>query len=184
MYSTRTPRRSRWLCAFALLLTTAGCGGSNSSSPSDAGKSSNQGSSAKPKILFITNGNSDWWSAVEKGMKDGAEKFGAQAEMRRNNGQREGQIRLLEDALSRSDVAGAVALFAGASREAYQDQLTALAGAGALPRIAADLGPIRLIRVHDRAAEYELRAVQQGTSYSFYVLFVVDTDGVWRLRVF
>jgi hypothetical protein len=26
--------------------------------------------------------------------------------------------------------------------------------------------------------------VQQGTSYSFYVLFVVDTDGVWRLRVF
>jgi hypothetical protein len=90
----------------------------------------------------------------------------------------------LRDALSRSDVAGAVALFAGASRDAYQDQLTALAGTGALPQIAADLGPIRPIRVHERAAEYELRAVQQGTSYSFYVLFVVDTDGVWRLRVF
>jgi hypothetical protein len=90
----------------------------------------------------------------------------------------------LRDALSRSDVVGAVALFAGASRDAYQDQLTALAGAGALPQIAADLGPIRPIRVHERAAEYELRAVQQGTSYSFLVLFVVDTDGVWRLRVF
>jgi len=83
-----------------------------------------------------------------------------------------------------SDVAGVVALFAGASRDAYQDQLTALAGAGALAQIAADLGPIRPVRVHERAAEYELRAVQQGTSYSFYVLFVVDTDGVWRLRVF
>jgi hypothetical protein len=90
----------------------------------------------------------------------------------------------LRDALGRSDVAGAVALFAGASRDAYQDQLTALAGAGALAQIAADLGPIRPVRVHERAAEYELRAVQQGTSYSFYVLFVVDTDGVWRLRVF
>ncbi len=90
----------------------------------------------------------------------------------------------LRDALSRSDVAGAVALVAEASRDAYQDQLAALAGAGALPQIAADLGPIRPIRVHDRAAEYELRAVQQGTGYSFYVLFVVDTDGVWRLRVF
>ena len=90
----------------------------------------------------------------------------------------------LRDALGRSDVAGAVALFAGASRDAYQDQLTALAGAGALPQIAADLGSIRPVRVHERAAEYELRAVQQGTSYSFYVLFVVDTDGVWRLRVF
>jgi hypothetical protein len=90
----------------------------------------------------------------------------------------------LRDALSRSDVPGALALFAGASRDAYQDQLTALAGAGALPQIAADLGAIRPVRVHERAAEYELRAVQQGTSYSFYVLFVVDTDGVWRLRVF
>ncbi|HMB89015.1 MAG TPA: right-handed parallel beta-helix repeat-containing protein [Methylomirabilota bacterium] len=90
----------------------------------------------------------------------------------------------LRDALSRGDVPAAVALFAGASRDAYQDQLSALAGAGALPQVAADLGAIRAVRVHERAAEYELRAVQQGTAYSFYVLFVVDTDGVWRLRVF
>jgi len=90
----------------------------------------------------------------------------------------------LRDALSRSDVAGAVAMFASASRDAYQDQLTALAGAGALGQIAADLGPITPVRVLDKAAEYELRAVQRGTVYSFHVLFVVDTDGVWRLRVF
>jgi Right handed beta helix region len=90
----------------------------------------------------------------------------------------------LRDALSRSDVPTALALFAGASRDAYQDQLTALAGVGALPQVAAGLGPITSVRVHDRAAEYELRAVQQGTLYSFHVLFVVDTDGVWRLRVF
>ena len=90
----------------------------------------------------------------------------------------------LRDALSRSDVAGAVALFASASRDAYQDQLTALAGVGALSQVAADLGPITPVKVHDKAAEYELRAVQRGTQYSFYVLFVVDTDGVWRVRVF
>jgi hypothetical protein len=90
----------------------------------------------------------------------------------------------LRDALSRSDVAGAVSLFATASRDAYQDQLTALAGVGALSRVAADLGAITPVRIHNRAAEYELRAVQRGTQYSFYVLFVIDTDGVWRLRVF
>ena len=90
----------------------------------------------------------------------------------------------LRDALGRGDVPGALALFAGASRDAYQEQLTALAGAGALPQVAADLGPITAVRVLDRAAEYELRAVQQGVAYSFHVLFVVDTDGVWRLRVF
>jgi len=81
-------------------------------------------------------------------------------------------------------VPAAVALFASASRGAYREQITALAGAGALPQVAADLGPITAVRVLDRAAEYELRAVQQGVAYSFYVLFVVDTDGVWRLRVF
>ena len=84
----------------------------------------------------------------------------------------------------RSDVAAAVALFATASRDAYQDQLTALAGVGALGQIAADLGTITPVRVLERAAEYELRAVQRGTAYSFHVLFVVDADGVWRLRAF
>jgi hypothetical protein len=90
----------------------------------------------------------------------------------------------LRDALSRGDVPAAVVLFAGASRDAYRDQLTALAGAGALPQVAADLGAITPVRVLDKAAEYELRAIQRGTLYSFHVLFVTDTDGVWRLRVF
>lgn len=90
----------------------------------------------------------------------------------------------LRDALTRADVPAAVALFAGASRDAYRDQLTALAGGGALPQVAADLGAITPVRVLDRAAEYELKAVQRGTLYSFHVLFVIDTDGVWRLRVF
>lgn len=90
----------------------------------------------------------------------------------------------LRDALSRADVPAAVALFADASRDAYRDQLTALAGVGALPQVAADLGAITPVKVVDRAAEYDLRAVQRGTLYSFHVLFVIDTDGIWRLRVF
>jgi len=90
----------------------------------------------------------------------------------------------LRDALARGDVPAAVSLFASASRDAYQDQLTALAGVGALSQIATDLGPIAPVKIHDKAAEYELRAVQQGAVYSYYVLFVIDTDGVWRLRVF
>jgi hypothetical protein len=90
----------------------------------------------------------------------------------------------LRSALSAGDVAAAVALFAAASRDAYQDQLSALAATGALSQVAADLGPISMVRVLDRAAEYDLRAVQDGTLYSFHVLFVIDTDGVWRLRAF
>ncbi len=56
--------------------------------------------------MFITNGSSDWWNAVEKGMIDGAAEFKAQVEMRRNEGDTDRQIRLLEDAMSLPDVQG------------------------------------------------------------------------------
>jgi hypothetical protein len=90
----------------------------------------------------------------------------------------------LRESLGRGDVATAAGLFAVPSRDAYRDQLTALAGVGALPQVVGDLGAITPVRVLDKAAEYELRAVQRGTLYSFHVLFVIDTDGIWRLRVF
>jgi hypothetical protein len=96
----------------------------------------------------------------------------------------QGKWNALRDALSRADVPAAVSLFALASRDAYQDQLGALAGAGALQQVGSDLGVIRMVRTMANAAEYEVRAFRNAVEYSFYVLFVVDSDGVWRLRVF
>ena len=96
----------------------------------------------------------------------------------------QGKWSAFRDALSRADVTGAVSLFAQTSREAYQDQLGALAGVGALGQVASDLGPIRLVRARTNAAEYEVRAMRSAVEYSFHVLFVVDGDGVWRLRAF
>ena len=90
----------------------------------------------------------------------------------------------LRAALQRVDVDAAVALFARTSRDPYRDQLTALADAGALPQVAADLPAIRLLRFRERTAEYDLRAVRNGTQYSFPVVFVIDEDGVWRLWAF
>jgi hypothetical protein len=81
-------------------------------------------------------------------------------------------------------VNAAVALFAKSSQDPYRDQLTALADAGALPQVAADLPAIRLSRFLERTAEYDLRAVRNGTQYSFPVVFVIDEDGVWRLWAF
>ena len=90
----------------------------------------------------------------------------------------------LRAALQRVDVNAAVALFAKSSQDPYRDQLTALADAGALPPVAADLPAIRLSRFLERTAEYDLRAVRNGTQYSFPVVFVIDEDGVWRLWAF
>ena len=106
MNRTWTIRVTGRLCALAIVMV-AGCG-----SPSDQGGAAggSPGGSAKggtgPRLLFITNSNADWWNAVEKGMLDGGAEFGAQVELRRNEGQPEGQIRLLEDALSLPDVKG------------------------------------------------------------------------------
>jgi hypothetical protein len=41
-----------------------------------------------------------------------------------------------------------------------------------------------MVIARPNAAEYEVRALRNAVEYSFYVLFVMDTDGVWRLRVF
>jgi len=80
--------------------------------------------------LFITNSNADWWNAVEKGMQDGGEKFGARVEMRRNEGQPEGQIRLLEDALSLPDVKGVAVSVLEAESPGIADKMRDLQKAG------------------------------------------------------
>jgi hypothetical protein len=90
----------------------------------------------------------------------------------------------LRNALVQGNVAAAVDVFAGRSREAYRQQFAALAGVGGLVQVGVDLGPIRLVRFLDGAAEYDLRAIRAGQEYSFHVRFVVDDDGLWRLWAF
>lgn len=92
------------------ILACAGCGdgsSENTASPGAAPQGSGGGAGSGPRLIFITNGSSDWWNAVEKGMTDGAAEFKAQVEMRRNEaGDPSGQIRLLEDVVSLPDVKG------------------------------------------------------------------------------
>lgn len=124
-------RGPRGLCAL-VLLCFAGCGESTEPAPGTAPAAGGPAGAAtgEPNLLFITNGNSDWWSAVEKGMQDGAAKFGAKVELRRNDGQREGQIRLLEDAISRTDVQGVAISVLDAETPGIADKMRDLQKAG------------------------------------------------------
>jgi len=56
--------------------------------------------------------------------------------------------------------------------------------ASLLSIIAQDMGNITLIDIGDNVAEYEMTATQDGQTFSFYVEFVRDTDGIWRLRFY
>src|SRR5262249_19243615 len=83
-----------------------------------------------PRLVFVTNSNSDWWTAVEKGMTDGGQKFGARVQLKRNDGQAEGQIRLLEDTLSQPDVKGVAVSVLEAESPGIADRMRELEKAG------------------------------------------------------
>jgi hypothetical protein len=90
----------------------------------------------------------------------------------------------MREALTAGNVEAAVSVFAESSRESYRGIFTALAGVGALAPLAQDLAGIRLVRIGNKHAEYELRATRNGVEYSYFVLFVIDGDGLWRLWAF
>ena len=53
-----------------------------------------------------------------------------------------------------------------------------------LPEISAGLQTIELVQISDGMAEYNMPGEQDGQTYSFYVLFVKDSDGIWRIKFF
>ncbi len=116
-----------WIAA---LLMVAGCGSPQpaSSSAGASGRSAKGGTSLK--LLVITNSNADWWNAVEKGMSDAGKEFGVDAEMKRNDRETTGQIRLLEDAVSRTDVQGVAVSVYEAEAPGILDAMRELQNAG------------------------------------------------------
>ena len=53
-----------------------------------------------------------------------------------------------------------------------------------MPEISAGLQDIELVKIKDGVAEYEMWAEQEGQTYSFYIVFVNDSDGIWRIQFF
>jgi len=80
--------------------------------------------------MFITNGTSDWWNAVEKGMNDAAHEFGAQVEMRRPDSEPAQQIQRIEDVLSLPDVQGVAISVLEADSPGIADKMRELQSAG------------------------------------------------------
>jgi len=142
-------RRGAWgLGAWVGLVLAAGCGGDgagtgNAGSPGGSPSASGGGkASGRPRILFITNSNADWWNAVEKGMQDGGEAFGCTVEMRRNNEKTQGQVEKLKEAVGLSDVAGVAVSVIEADAPGVLDAMRDLQKAGKVViAIDSDVAP-------------------------------------------
>jgi hypothetical protein len=88
----------------------------------------------------------------------------------------------MKAALMRGDVEGAVGYFAEGSRNSFRQQFTTLSSI--LLQVANEMGAITLLKAKDDIAEYDLRVVRSGITYSFQLVFIRDKDGVWRIRSF
>jgi hypothetical protein len=47
-----------------------------------------------------------------------------------------------------------------------------------------ELPHVTMVNVKDTIAEVDMRDLIDGVTYSFYLLFVKDRDGIWRIRNF
>jgi ribose transport system substrate-binding protein len=136
--------RGAWgLAALLGLVLAGGCGDSGKgeaggSSPATAGGKS----SARPKIVFVTNSNADWWNAVEKGMEDGGKQFDCEVIMKRNNGETQGQVEKLKEVMALSDVQGVAVSVIEADAPGVLDAMRELQKAGKIViAIDSDVAP-------------------------------------------
>ncbi len=56
--------------------------------------------------------------------------------------------------------------------------------ASLLATVGTDLGDIQFVEVRGNLAEYELLAVENGQTMSYYVEFIRDEDEQWHLKFF
>ena len=202
MDQSRTVNRGLWVLAAWASLAIVGCGGpavnSGGGSPvSGTGKGPGAKGSGG-RIVLVTNGNSDWWSAVEKGMRDAAAKLGADVEMKRNleGSGVEGQIRLLEEALSASDVKGVAVSAVEADAPGIADAMRKLKDAGKLvitidsdiAKVAEDTRRFYIGTDNAKAGEFTGKAAAalrpQGGTVAVFVGTATATNARARLSGF
>ncbi|MBI4824336.1 MAG: hypothetical protein HY805_08945, partial [Nitrospirae bacterium] len=84
--------------------------------------------------------------------------------------------------LANGDVNSATLYFDDFSKDAYREMFSALSSF--LLQITQELTDIKLIKLTEDLAEYDIRTFRNGKEYSFYLLFVRDKSGLWKIRSF
>jgi len=85
-------------------------------------------------------------------------------------------------ALLTNDIDSAVTVFDESTREAYRETFTLLSSR--LPDIVREMRDIQFIRVMKNCVEYDIRTVRNDRLYSFYLVFIKDRRGLWKVAAF
>jgi hypothetical protein len=81
-----------------------------------------------------------------------------------------------------SDAQGAAGYFISKNRDRYASVFSILQNS--LPSIANDMQPIENIYIEEGVAQYRIKRIEDVTEFSYYIYFVRDADGIWRIRQF
>ena len=85
------------------------------------------------------------------------------------------------NSLATGDTTRALTYISSATKTPYQEMFNALTGQ--LPSIVATQTEFNLISIK-RSAEYKLVTLENGTKYSYEVIFIKDNNGIWMIMEF
>jgi hypothetical protein len=89
----------------------------------------------------------------------------------------------MKSSLATQNIGEALNYFAGETRQLYNDIYTALYAN--LPQIVQEMQDIQLIYIKGNAAKYRIRKNElyggQMLTLTYYIYFVVDNDGLWKI---
>jgi hypothetical protein len=88
----------------------------------------------------------------------------------------------MKGALSQGDIDGAISYFDDLTKSGFKEHFTVLSPV--LSQIVQELNDVQFIGMMKNAIEYDIRTIINGIESSFYLLFVKDKDGLWKIRSF
>jgi sucrose-6-phosphate hydrolase SacC (GH32 family) len=90
----------------------------------------------------------------------------------------------MKTALQAGDIPSAVNYFSTSTRESYRQQFHVLNDTGILNDAASGMGDFKKTKTFDKFAQGEMVITEDGVATSYFVLFVKDDDGIWRIKSF
>ncbi|MGE5810897.1 MAG: hypothetical protein ACM339_05310, partial [Ignavibacteria bacterium] len=88
----------------------------------------------------------------------------------------------MKEALIDKNVEKAMNCFLSSSRERYRYIFNSLLDS--LPDIVAGMQEIEMISGEDKVAEYRIKRVEDEGDITYYIYFMLDGDGLWKIRQF
>ena len=84
--------------------------------------------------------------------------------------------------LAEKDIEKAVVYFLGTSQERYRYIFTSLLNL--LPDIVANMQAIEMVSVENGVAEYRIKILEDVGEVTYYIYFVLDENGLWKIQQF